>query len=96
MTYYTENCKLQGKEENPESSTRQNVLNSKSKHIRLAADLSRETWQVRKDWHDSAYSGAKWEKYAAKSTLPSKVIIQNRWRDKEFPRQRKTKGIHDH
>ena len=33
------------------------------------------------------------EKYAAKNSLPSKIVIQNRRRDKEFPRQAKTKGV---
>ena len=33
--------------------------------------------------------GAEREKYAAKNTLSSKAVIQNR-RDKEFPRQTKT------
>ena len=38
---------------------------------------------------------AEWEKSAAKNTLSSKAVIQNR-RSKEFPRQTKTKGVHDH
>ena len=40
---------------------------------------------------------AEWEKYAAKNSLSSKAIIQNRKRDKEFPRQKKyiNKGICD-
>jgi len=36
------------------------------------------------------------EKSAAKNTLFSKAIIQNRKRDKEFPRQMENKGVHDH
>ena len=38
--------------ENPESSLGQEVLNIKGEKIRLAADLSTETWLSRKDWHN--------------------------------------------
>ena len=34
------------------------------------------------------------EKYAAKHPLPNKSVIQNRRRDKDFPKQTKTEGIH--
>jgi len=37
---------------------------------------------------------AELEKCAAKNSLSSKALNQN-WRDKEFPRRTKTKGIHD-
>ena len=33
------------------------------------------------------------EKSAAKNTLSSKAVTQNRRRDKEFPRQAETKGV---
>ena len=36
------------------------------------------------------------EKYAAKNSLPSKAVIQNRRRDTKFPRQTKIKGVCDH
>ena len=36
------------------------------------------------------------EKYAAKNSLTSKAFTQNKRRDKQFPRQTKTKGVHDH
>ena len=35
------------------------------------------------------------EKYGAKNSLSSEVVIQNR-RDKKFPRQTKIKGVCDH
>jgi len=70
-------------------------LTYKGRHIRLAADLSTETWQVRKDWKEIIQC-AKWEKYVVKNTLSSKTAIQNRRRDKEFPRQAKTKGVYEH
>ena len=36
------------------------------------------------------------EKYSAKNSLSGKAVIQNRRRDKDFPRQTKTKGVCDH
>ena len=36
----------------------------------------------------------KGKKPTVKNTLPSKVIIQNERRDKEFPRQAKMKGVY--
>ena len=39
--------------ENPESSSgEKRSVTYKDRNIRLAADLSIETWQARKDWHD--------------------------------------------
>ena len=53
-------------------------------------EFSAETLQARIEQHD-IFKVLKGEKNAAKNTLPSKAIIQNRRRDKEFPRQ-KLKG----
>ena len=39
---------------------------------------------------------AELEKYAAKNSLSSKAVIQNRRRDSKFPRQTKIKGVCDH
>ena len=45
-------------------------------------------------WH---IQSAEWgKKPVAKTTPSSMTIIQNRRRDKELPRQIKTKGVHDH
>ena len=38
----------------------------KGRHIRRAADLSTETWQVRKDWND-IFSVLNKKKYAART-----------------------------
>ena len=38
---------------------------------------------------------AKLEKYAAKSSLSAKAVIQNIRRKKELPRLTETKGVHD-
>ena len=43
----------------------------------------------------AGYIQNEWEKFAAKNTLSSKAIIQNRKIDKEFPRQTKTMGVCD-
>ena len=60
-------------------------LTYKGKQIRFAADLSTETCQARRESHD-IFNVLKGKKYAAKNTLSSKAVIQNRRRDKEFPR----------
>jgi len=39
---------------------------------------------------------AQWEKHATKNIVFSKAAIQNRRRDKEFPRQAKPKGVREH
>ena len=62
-------------------------LTYKGRQIRFAADLSTETWQARKEWQD-IFSVLSQKKYAAKNSLSSKAVIQNRRRDKKFPRQK--------
>ena len=69
-------------------------LTNKGRPIRLAADLSTEIWQARREWHDIQH--AQWEKYASKKTVSSKAVIQNRRTHKEFLRQAKTKGVCEH
>ena len=54
------------------------------RNMRLTADLSTDTWQVRKGWQD--IFRVQGEEHAAKNTLSSKALIQNRRRDKELPR----------
>ena len=65
------------------------------RNIRLTADLSTETWQTRKNWHD-ILKVLNWKKYVANNTLSSKAFIENRSRDKEFPGQTITKAICEH
>ena len=66
----------------------------KGRNIKFTTYLSTETWKTRREWHD-IFSVLNGKKYAAKNTLSSKDVIQNK-RDKEFSRQTKTKGINDH
>ena len=71
-------------------------LTYKGRQIRFAENLATETWQARKEWQDIYIQCAELEKYPAKNSLSSKVVIQNRRRDKKFPRQTKIKGVCDH
>ena len=57
-----------------------------SRNIRLTADLSTETWQVRKDWHEIYRVLHEKNMQPRIHTLSSKAVIQNRRRDKELPR----------
>ena len=68
----------------------------KGRHIRVAADLSTETWQARREWQEINTQCAEEEKYAAKNPSSSKAVFQNRRRDKGYSRQTKTKGVPDH
>ena len=70
-------------------------LTYKGRQIRFAADLSTETWQTRKEWQD-VFNVLNWKNIAAKNSLPSKAVIQNRRRDKKFPRQTNIRGVWDH
>ena len=67
----------------------------KGRNNRLAADLSTETWQARKDWHD-IFRILNEKKNVAKNTLSSKAVIQNGRRDKELPGQTENKRVCDH
>ena len=61
---------------------------------RFAADLSRNL--AGQKGVVGYIQCAESEKYAAKNSLSSKAVIQNRRRDKKFPRQTKIKGVCDH
>ena len=65
------------------------ALTYKGRHIRVVADLSIETWQARKEWQE-IFNLMNRKKYGAKNPLSSKSVIQNRRRDKGFPKQTKT------
>uniref|UniRef100_A0ABI7Y930 L1 transposable element RRM domain-containing protein n=1 Tax=Felis catus TaxID=9685 RepID=A0ABI7Y930_FELCA len=71
------------------------VLTYKGRHIRVVADLSTEAWQARKE-RQEIFNVMNREKHAAKNPLPSKSVIQDRRRDKGFPKQTKTEGIYHH
>ena len=64
-------------------------LTYKGRNNKLAADLSIETWQVRKDWHD-IFRVLNEKKYTSKNTLSRKAFIQERKRDKELLGQTET------
>ena len=55
-------------------------LTYKGRQIRFAANLSTETWQTRKEWQD-IFNVLNQKKYAAKKSVSSKAVIQNRIRD---------------
>ena len=92
LTYNSAIYKSQLQRENPESSSGQEVL--KGRNIRLAADLSTETWQARKCWHDVFRVLSK-KNMSAKNILSRKVVIQNR-RNKKLIRQTETERICNH
>ena len=71
------------------------ALTYKGRHIRVVADLYTETWQSRKEWQE-IFNVMNRKIYAAENPLSSKSVIQNRRRDKGFPKQTKTEGIHHH
>ena len=50
-------------------------LTYKYRHVRLEADLSGKTWQVRNDLHDIFHTVNE-KKYAAKNTLSCKVVFR--------------------
>jgi len=66
-------------------------LTDKGRNIRLAADLTTETWQARKDWHDIFRMLNEKNMQPRILYLSSKAVIQNWRRDKEFPGQTETK-----
>ena len=61
--------------------------------IRLAADISMETLQARREWQKNIPSNEN-QRLATKTTLPCKALSQERRPNKEFPRQKKSKRIY--
>ena len=68
----------------------------KGNPIRLTADLSAETLQVRREWPDIFKVLKGGRKSITKITIPSKDLIQNWWRNKKLFRQAKVKRIQYH
>ena len=60
----------------------------KGNAIHLTADLSAETLQARREWHD-IFKVLKGKKSTTKIIVPGKDLIQNWWRNKKFFRQAK-------
>ena len=52
--------------------------------------MSQGIWQARREWHN-IFKVLNWKKMAAKNTLPSKALIQNRRKDKQFSKQKLNK-----
>ena len=68
-------------------------LTYKGRQIRFARDHRNLAGQKGVAGHIQC---AESEKYAAKNSLSSKAVIQNRRRHQKFPRQTKIKGVCDH
>ena len=60
----------------------------KGNPIHLMADLSAETLQARREWQDK-FKILKRKKSTIYITVPSKDLIQNRWRNKKLFRKAK-------
>ena len=88
-------AKYKGKDRILKAARNKRVLTYKGRHIRVVADLSTETWHDKKEWQE-IFNVMNREKHAAKNPLPSKSVIQDRRRDKGFPKQTKTEGIYHH
>ena len=67
----------------------------KGNPICLTVDLSAETLQARREWHD-IFKELKGKKSTTKITVPGKDLIQNWWRNKKLSRQAKVKRIQQH
>ena len=70
-------------------------LTYKGRQIRFAADLSTETWQARKEWQD-IFNVLNWENMQPRILYPARLSFKLEGGIKKFPRQTKTKGVHDH
>ena len=70
------------------------ALTYKGRHIRVVADLSTETWQARKEWQE-IFNVMNRKNMQPRIFNPASVI-QNRRREKGFPKQTKTEGILHH
>ena len=68
-------------------------LTNKDRHIRLAADLSTER-EARREGQE-IFIVLNGKNVQPKNSLSITVVIKKRRRNKEFPRQTKTKGVHD-
>ena len=88
-------AKYKDKEKILKAARDKQALTYKGRHIRIVADFSTETWQARKEWQE-IFNVMNRKNYAAKNPLSSKSVIQNTRRNKGFPKQTKTAGIHHH
>ena len=86
-------AKYKDKEKILKAARDKGALTYKGRPIILVTNLSTETWQARKEWEE-IFNVMNRKKYAARNPLSSKSVIQNSRRDKGFPKQTKTEGIH--
>ena len=87
--------KRQDKERILKAAREKKEVTYKGAPIRLATDVSMETLQARREWQKNFPSNEN-QRPATNTTLPSKALNQDRRPNKEFPRQKKYKGIHLH
>ena len=88
-------AKFQDKERILKAAREKQELKYKGAPIRLATDFSMETLQARIGMVKNIPSNEN-QRPATKTTLPSKVLNQDRRPNKEFPRQKKSKRIYLH
>ena len=82
-TYNSEAYKFQRYRENPKKQLKtRELLIYMGRNIRLTADLSTETWQARKSWHD--ISRLLNEKNMQPRIFIQQAVIQNRRRNDEL------------
>ena len=72
------------------------ALTHKGRHIRVVADLSTETWQARRECKE-IFNVLNRKNMQPRILYPARdSVTQNGRRDKGFPRQTRTEGVHDH
>ena len=83
--------KFKDKEKMLKATREKQQITYKGIPIRLSADVSAQNLQARREWHDIL----KWlkEEPTTKNTLPSKALIQIKWRNQKVYRQAKSKRI---
>ena len=87
-------AKYKDKEKILKAARDKQALTYKGTPIRVVAYLSTENWQARKEWQE--IFNVMNRKKCSQESFTSKSVIQNRRRDKGFPKQTKTEGIHHH
>ena len=70
------------------------ALTYKGRHIRVAADLTTETWQARKEWQE-IFNVMNRKNMQPRILYPASLSFRIEG-DKGLSKQRKTEGIHHH
>ena len=78
-------AKFQDKDRILKAAREKQEVTYKGAPIKLATDFSMETIQARREWQKNIPSNEN-QRPAAKTTLPSKALNQDRRPNKEFPR----------